>query len=207
MNKDHINSKSWSVSSILGFRLFVIFGQKFFMHYEASETWYDHGLIIWLLLCMIFSQLLQCKDMSQLQPRRLSWQVFHTNFIAGWLYGSFNGKMGMLPEDTIKPEKRKDISRQGSFIDTRSRHSSGKVWPQPHYIAAWLKLMKMGYSCENMPLNSVKSPTSMLPTKCFPGNAWFNMGMALRNMRSLKADCYSSRINNQKQVWHHWALL
>lgn len=48
-------------------------------------------------------------------------------FVIGWLYGSFNGRMGSLSEDTITPITKKDLSRTGSFQDTRSRHSSGMV--------------------------------------------------------------------------------
>jgi len=48
-------------------------------------------------------------------------------YIEGWLYGSINGSVGTFPEDTTKPITKRELSRSGSFHDSRSRHSSGLV--------------------------------------------------------------------------------
>lgn len=68
--------------------------------------------------------------------------------LPGWLYGALHGQMGTFPEDSVKTLSRKEVSRNGSFNDTRSRHSSGKVSSHYHYTltVGWMKKLWLNWN-------------------------------------------------------------
>ncbi|KAF6029804.1 Myo15 [Bugula neritina] len=75
-----------------------------------------------------------------------------------WLYGSINGSVGTFPEDTTKPITKRELSRSGSFHDSRSRHSSGLSDGEPSTTTGKYSMLEfsMMYFRENLDRYSTK---------------------------------------------------
>ncbi|XP_067942053.1 unconventional myosin-XV-like [Watersipora subatra] len=69
-----------------------------------------------------------------------------------WVYGSFSGRLGSYSEDNVKPLTKRELSRTGSFQDTRSRHSSGMSEGEPSQYSGKYSMLEfsMVYFRENL---------------------------------------------------------